>query len=845
MGAHAMRGLCGALALVLGAGEARAIGRFEHWPTDSPPIHSSGATPPHLTFQPYVPVAGRPDEVIQVDAAGQPTIGPIIAPFPILIGREWTDTLFLSDFGWVTAAPIPSNLGAPPWRLTEGGVMPAISAGANGHRRSAASIELRTRGLPGRRTFTVSFVDFRRTTIPGDVYSTSVRFEEATGDVVFGFLAGPAFGNRWDNQTLTFGMFTDRNTEYWAYVRTANGVSVSIVASDCAGPAPRPDRDADTVVDACDSCPDAFDPAARDRDVDGWGDVCDPHPDDSEVWRLLLQDDADRDGDGVPDPSDLCLAFADPEQADADGDGMGDACDPCPNEDARWTLWNDDDADGLCGEDNCPEVLNPDQADADGDGVGDACDECPGDLDGLGATWMLLDGDGVCWRHDVCPQTFDPEQTDTDGDGLGDLCDPFPDVSNALDDDGVPDEEDVCPEVADPLQADLDEDGEGDFCDADLDGDGLDDASADDQCLLLPPNGATGRDVNPGPDIPCDLGPAFLEVLLVPQEDPVSVELSIDGVPYWEIELGGEERLTGGVFPFVEPIIRREAGGVYIAPQMFFRDTTDWTVEVAWVAISYPAEVGYDRVCLFDGKNNPSPTCTRTDPAAYPDGLDPDFARTMDLTDNALDLWDDDDLGRGIGPGCRPDNCPGKTNPDQTDRDADGVGDACDSCPDIHDPGQRDRDRDRVNDACDNCPDTMNTSQQDEDADGIGDACDPCVMVASNPPDDRDRDGWPSACDNCPDKSNRNQADADRDRRGDACDRCPTRADPGAPDRDRDGVPDACDNCRLRANTSQFDADRDGVGNACDNCPGKPNPDQRDTDRDGKGDVCDPPARPR
>jgi hypothetical protein len=39
---------------------------------------------------------------------------------------------------------------------------------------------------------------------------------------------------------------------------------------------------------------------------------------------------SDRDGDGVPDPSDNCVDFANADQADHDGDGVGDACDPTP-----------------------------------------------------------------------------------------------------------------------------------------------------------------------------------------------------------------------------------------------------------------------------------------------------------------------------------------------------------------------------------------------------------------------------------------------------------------------------------------------------------------------------------
>jgi hypothetical protein len=90
-----------------------------------------------------------------------------------------------------------------------------------------------------------------------------------------------------------------------------------------------------------------------------------------------------------------------------------------------------------------------------------------------------------------------------------------------------------------------------------------------------------------------------------------------------------------------------------------------------------------------------------------------------------LAVVDPDTDGDGIPDG--DDNCPADFNPDQTDTDDDGLGDACDD----------DDDNDGVCDAgvpgadCvagpDNCPLVPNADQNDFDADGFGDACDPDV----------------------------------------------------------------------------------------------------------------------
>lgn len=70
------------------------------------------------------------------------------------------------------------------------------------------------------------------------------------------------------------------------------------------------------------------------------------------------------------------------------------------------------------------------------------------------------------------------------------------------------------------------------------------------------------------------------------------------------------------------------------------------------------------------------------------------------------------------------DNCPSVFNPDQTDTDNNGVGDACNNAEDA--------DGDEWADNLDNCPGDSNADQSDADMDHVGDVCDPFLNDSNN-----------------------------------------------------------------------------------------------------------------
>ena len=611
------------------------------------------------------------------------------------------------------------------------------------------------------------------------------------------------------------------------------------------------------------------------------------------------------------------------DQTDNDGDGAGDACD------------TDDDDDGIDdGDDPCPFVYNG-EADGDGDGIPDDCD--------------------------VCPLQFDPAQTDTDEDGVGDLCDNCRLIPNGwgcdiegnesrCDVDGdeeVTDYEKSLGNQAnsdDPAVCDVEDgcipDDLGDACDDDLDGDGVDDD--DDNCsMVFNPRPACGEHADcVGASGICDVEAGFCNGQPDSEKDaegnPTPDGIG-DACDNCHAANPGQADMDGdGVGDDCD-----NCPMVYNPNPACEKNDDDEEIDDGWI----DAECfGAGDICVKDPENPESGTCISQRNTDRPPVLDKECSGPFDCgsgyvcnddvckprcdgdfvcpygficeggtvcePDQAM-AWDD--LGDACDPDddgddfCDPgvvndvcsgaDNCPVYFNPDQGDRDGNGIGDACDL----------DGDEDGVQDYGDNCPETPNGpgceiegnelrcdvdgdeevteyemslgDQKDTDGDGIGDACDVCPGTADDG-SDSDGDGLGDACDLCPDDADgRCESDADCVNAG-TCDilfgRCTQQLNTDAPgddlpdacdwDDDNDGVADdgdgsgdttdnPCssgetvfcdDNCRLSPNADQVDGDSDGVGDTCDNCTAVPNGlrcDEEDyeshCDVDGDGDTTD------
>ena len=263
---------------------------------------------------------------------------------------------------------------------------------------------------------------------------------------------------------------------------------------------------------------------------------------------------------------------------------------------------------------------------------------------------------------------------------------------------------DNCPDVSNFAQADFDTDGQGDACDGDADNDGVLNNISVDQAFELNDVSAGGfffgaDAADTSPSTPRSLSQTF-KVGVSGYLDIITLPLSCSS---GDVDISVRRLKASAWGPSVESNDVMQT--INVMPDF----SSAGLLSVTLPRFKYDA--GEELAIVVEPSGGCFWRAAQSATASYVNGAG---FFTFD-NGNWFPFRGDFPFQTKVTPS-EPDNCPVVSNPDQTDSNNNGIGDACEV-------GGGDTDGDGIANVSDNCVSVPNLQQQDDNANGIGNSC--------------------------------------------------------------------------------------------------------------------------